>query len=159
MSAKLIRIIIHIIMDQLCNTAECCIFWWLPQDLPPIHTDKKPITGRSGSCLLSPCELTGGWRGRGGIELYPNENCVFHALLLIIQYFQGESLTFCRLSLLVQPVQQLVRARGRGHEIATKIVYQLKMNKTVLVEVHLTFSTDIYEKSIQFMLYKALNLF
>ncbi len=32
------------------------------------------------------------------------------------------------------------------------------MNKTVLVEFHLSFSTDIYEKFIQFMLYKALKI-
>ncbi len=64
-----------------------------------------------------------GMMRKGGVELYANENCVFHALMLIFQYYQGESLTFCRLSLLVHPAEQVVRARGGGHIIATKIVY------------------------------------
>jgi hypothetical protein len=31
-------------MDQLCDTAECCIIWWLPQDLSPIvHRDNTVV--------------------------------------------------------------------------------------------------------------------
>jgi hypothetical protein len=47
----------------------------------------------------------------------------------------------------------VVQARGGGHEIATKIVNQLTMKKTVL-----QFSTDNNEKFIQFMLYIALKI-
>jgi hypothetical protein len=47
----------------------------------------------------------------------------------------------------------VVQAKGGGYEIATKIVNQLTIKKTVL-----QFSTDNNEKFIKFMLYNALKI-
>ncbi len=47
----------------------------------------------------------------------------------------------------------MVQAKGGGYEIATKIVNQLTIKKTVL-----QFSTDNNEKFIKFMLYNALKI-